>query len=52
MIPTTQAPIATANLCTGYIPFDQALLACSIMTVIAVIGTALAYRIGLWLRRE
>ena len=52
MIPTTYAPVAAANLCTGYIPFEQAALACGIIAVLSVLATAAAYKVGVWLRRE
>lgn len=52
MIPTTHAPIAAANLCTGYIPFDQAATACALTVILGSFLTILMYRIGLWLRKD
>lgn len=52
MISPTSAPIPAANLCTGYIPLEQAVIACAIVVVMSVIATAAAYTVGQWLRRE
>ena len=52
MIPTTYAPVAVANLCTNSIPFDQAISACTLAVIAGSILTILAYKVGLWLRRE
>ena len=52
MIPTTYAPIAAANLCADYIPFEHAAIACAIIAVLSVLATAAAYKVGQWLRRE
>ena len=52
MIPTTYAPVAAANLCTGYIPFDHAVAACTLAVIAGAILTLAAYKVGAWLRRE
>ena len=52
MIPTTYAPVAAANLCTSYIPFDQAATACALAVILGSFSTILMYRIGLCLHRE
>ena len=50
MIPTQQT-IDACSLCTECIPFDQAVTACTLAVIAGVVLSALAYKVGVWLRK-
>lgn len=44
-------PVDICSLCTGYISFPAAVLACSIMCIVSGIIAVIGYKVGLWLHR-
>ena len=53
MIPNASGTmIDVCMLCTKCIPFDQAVTVCTLTVLASVILAVIAYKVGVWLRRE